>query len=71
MTAHEEFSREKKGIDGFIASGYIIREISEDLDGAMVCFHKTNSQEHPAELRLLTSEGRKYITTLLIEQQKG
>ena len=69
MTAHEEYSREKRGVDGFLSAGYIIFDIREDLDGATVRFQKMDSFDMYSELRLMTAEGRKYIAVRLIEQQ--
>ncbi|WP_405105036.1 hypothetical protein MHH28_20540 [Paenibacillus sp. FSL K6-1217] len=66
MSAFAEFGRERQEIDNLIGQGYTIAGIYEDLDGARVTFIRSAPAGGPVELRLLTADARKHMTTLLL-----
>ncbi|WP_028611406.1 hypothetical protein [Paenibacillus harenae] len=66
MSDYGLFQEEKNRLDAYISRQFKIVGITENLSGATV------ELEHPgggqAEVRLLTAEGRKYMSNLVIKQ---
>ncbi|MFK4998148.1 hypothetical protein ACI2OX_14655 [Bacillus sp. N9] len=51
--------------------GYKIKSITENLSGAFVEFERyTESQVENETLHVLTANGRKYFSVILLEQQR-
>lgn len=67
MSEYQQFLQERDRIDFFIQQGYRIVNINENLSGAFVEFVKDKQKEI---LHVVTPEGRKYFSVVLIQQQK-
>ncbi|TXK75936.1 hypothetical protein [Paenibacillus sp. N3.4] len=67
MSDYKQYMQEKLRLDGFVAQGFKIAGVKEDLSGTWL------ELEHPggeaAQLHLTTANARKYFATLLIEQK--
>ncbi|WP_400243497.1 hypothetical protein AB3U99_20130 [Niallia sp. JL1B1071] len=73
MSDYQKFLHERDQIDYLISDGYRIKNIIEDLNGAMVQLEKqdrSNSSVEQRTLRIHTADGRKYFSVLLLEQLK-
>ncbi|KAA9008389.1 hypothetical protein F4V43_01160 [Paenibacillus spiritus] len=70
MSAYDDYAREKEAVDEQVSTGYAIAGIAEDLDGAVVRFVRGEPAPAAAELRLLTADARKYVTTLLVAAKR-
>lgn len=69
MSDYQQFLNERDKIDFLIQKGYRINKVIENLDGAYVDFL------HPHDkiiqtLQIETANGRKYFSSLLIQQTK-
>ena len=71
MSEHQQFLREREHIDFLIDKGYKIKNITENLYGALVEFEKVeNNDEKSLEtLQIQTPNARKYFSVKLIQQQ--
>ncbi|MEK5382150.1 hypothetical protein [Niallia sp. FSL W8-0635] len=73
MSDYQQFLHERDQIDYFISDGYQIKNIIEDLNGAIIQLEKydrSNSLVEKQMLRIHTADGRKYFSVLLLEQLK-
>ncbi|MBP2239840.1 hypothetical protein J2Z40_000393 [Cytobacillus eiseniae] len=73
MSDYQTFLQERDQIDYFTQKGYRIKNITENLSGAFVEFERESkeSKEFNKEtLHILTADGRKYFSVVLINQQK-
>ncbi|RID83536.1 hypothetical protein D1953_15840 [Peribacillus asahii] len=72
MSEYQEYVKERDQIDFLIQNGYRVKYITENLDGALVEFEKSeNSSERKKEiLNILTPNARKYLSAKLLGQQK-
>jgi len=67
MGEYEQFLQEKNQIDYLLKKGFSFYKVSENLSGAIVEFRKS---DHEQELvHVLTPNGRKYFSALLLQQQ--
>ncbi|MDF2922241.1 MAG: hypothetical protein K0R57_1155 [Paenibacillaceae bacterium] len=75
MRDHEEYREEKASIDGYLAQGYTIAGLREDMDGTLVLLAKGDAKPEMASLRLLNPDSRKYVAVLVyagqLEQDAG
>lgn len=74
MSEYQQFLQERDQIDFLIQKGYRIGNVKETLSGAFVEFVKTDSktsEETTETLKVVTPEGRKYFSVLIIKQQKA
>lgn len=67
MSEYQIFLKERDQIDFLFQKGFRINSITENLSGAFVDFQKEDVTE---TLHIVTPEGRKYFSVLLIKQQK-
>lgn len=67
MSEYQAFLQERDKIDFLLQKGFKITNIIENLSGAFVDFEKKGEKE---TLHVITPEGRKYFTVMLIKQQK-
>lgn len=67
MSEYQDFLNERDKIDYLIQKGYKIKSVNENLSGAFVDFQKDDLVE---TLQIVTPDGRKYFSVLLIKQQK-
>jgi len=68
MSDYQQFLQERDRIDFLIEKGYKIKSVVENLSGAILEFEKgTGACE---SLQVLTANGRKYFSSLLINQQR-
>ncbi|WP_438447599.1 hypothetical protein [Gorillibacterium sp. sgz5001074] len=65
MSSYEEFLSEKEDIDAYIAQGYSITALKEDLDGTEVRFVRGGTEPGQMVLLLLNPDARKYVTALI------
>lgn len=70
MSSFKEFALEKEKIDLYLYEGYEISKVTESLDGAYVEFEKPENREEKQSLILSTADGRKYLSSIVFEQQK-
>ncbi|MEI3604322.1 hypothetical protein SPD48_01340 [Pseudogracilibacillus sp. SE30717A] len=70
MSEYKIFLQERDQIDFLIQKGYKITKVTENLNGAYIEF-ENNEQEDKEVLHIITPEGRKYFSVLLISQQQG
>ena len=69
MSEYKTFLQERDRIDFLIQQKYKITSITENLNGAYVEFGKEGTEEKEV-LHIITPEGRKYFSVVLIKQQK-
>jgi hypothetical protein len=67
MSSYESFLNEKNKLDGYMSQHFKIHEFKEDLSGAWLELGLPGGEK--ATLQLLTADGRKYASYLLIKQQ--
>jgi hypothetical protein len=65
MSAYVEFWEEKQKIDALLRKGFSIVEIHEHLEGADVQFKFKGTIPAQEQLRLLTADARKYVSSLI------
>ncbi|MFB5282499.1 hypothetical protein [Peribacillus sp. Hz7] len=72
MSEYQEYVKERDQIDFLIQNGYRVKYITENLDGALVEFEKSDelSEKKKEILNILTPNARKYLSAKLLEQQK-
>lgn len=71
MSEYKQYLQERDRIDYLIQTDYKIKNIIENLSGAFVDFERTvNSKTEVETLQVVTPEGRKYFSVVLIKQQK-
>lgn len=70
MKAHLEFKEECSMLDGYLAEGYAIIGILEDLDGTQVWLVKGGQQVEKAVVLLLNPDARKYAASLIFESKR-
>ena len=70
MSSYHEYAVEKEKVDFYQLSGYRITNVIESLDGAYVEFTLQENSEHKQSLVVSTADGRKYLSSLVFEQQK-
>ncbi|MCQ6275000.1 hypothetical protein JMM81_08505 [Bacillus sp. V3B] len=73
MSEYEQFLQERDRIDFLIQKGYKIKNIIENLSGAVVEFEK--SESHKTEMKretlhILTPNARMYFSVRLLQQQE-
>ncbi|WP_203364302.1 hypothetical protein [Bacillus sp. REN10] len=75
MSSYQEFQAEKQKIDQLYEKGYVITHVHENLSGAFITFErpkgKGNHQSRKIKLHILTADGRKYFSNLIIARQKS
>ncbi|RUS49058.1 hypothetical protein [Cohnella sp. AR92] len=69
MSAYDDYAAEKQALEELVADGYLIARVTELLDGAEVIFVKQGAEKK--KVNLLTADARKYLSYLLIAQQKA
>jgi hypothetical protein len=70
MSSYKEFALEKEKIDFYQHRGYEVSKVTESLDGAFVEFEQPANSEDRQSLVLSTADGRKYLSSIVFEQQK-
>ncbi|MDQ0154759.1 hypothetical protein [Robertmurraya andreesenii] len=68
MSEYQTYLQERDKLDFYIQKGYRIKNITENLSGAFV--ELENDAQEKETLHIVTPEGRKYFSVLLIKQQK-
>jgi hypothetical protein len=68
MSDHQQYLNERDKIDFFIQKGYRITSILEHLDGATLELMQPEKNEKET-LLIGTANGRKYFSSLLINQK--
>jgi hypothetical protein len=68
MSDHQQYLNERDKIDFFIQKGYRITSILEHLDGATLELMHPEKKEKETFL-IGTANGRKYFSSLLINQK--
>lgn len=70
MSSYKEYALEKEKIDLYQYRGYEISKVTESLDGTFVEFEQQENPEDKQSLVLYTADGRKYLSSIVFEQQK-
>lgn len=71
MSEYEQYLQERDRIDYLTQKGFKIKNITENLSGAFIDFERTvDSKTESETLQVVTPEGRKYFSVVLITQQK-
>jgi hypothetical protein len=70
MSAYAEYDKEKRTVDALLEDGFAIVSINEVLDGMEIRFRKLPPECDEAQLLLLTADARKYVSNLIVSQQK-
>ncbi|ELK46550.1 hypothetical protein [Halobacillus sp. BAB-2008] len=73
MSSYQEFEAEREKIDFLLEQGYIIKGVTENLDGAFLEFDYQGNDSTRSEterLHILHPDSRKYFSTILVQQQK-
>ncbi|WP_432363379.1 hypothetical protein [Sporosarcina sp. UB5] len=65
MSDHLLSLDEMKQVDGYLASGFKVHSVRENLSGTFVEFKR---QEEEVCLQITTAEARKYFAAKLLEQ---
>lgn len=68
MSTYNAFLNERDKIDFLTEKGYLIKQVTEHLDGANVAFEKADGEKQILLIR--TADARKYFTSIIIKQQK-
>jgi hypothetical protein len=69
MSAYEEFIEEKAKIDGYLAQGYSIAGLKEDMDGTQIWLVRGDKVLEKASLALVNPDSRKYASSLVFGLQ--
>ncbi len=72
MSDYAQFVEERKQINSFLAQGFTIQRVIENLDGAYVEFTKGDGDDRVYEkhiIHIITPDARKYFSVKLIESQ--
>ena len=74
MSDYTQYVEERERIDSFLAQGFTIQRVMENLDGAYVEFIKGEDaggayQKHI--LHIISPDARKYFSVKLIESQRS
>ena len=72
MSDYAQYVDERKQINSFLAQGFTIQRVSENLDGAYVEFTKGENDRGVYEkhiLHITNPDARKYFSVKLIESQ--
>ncbi len=70
MSEYQQYLQERDRIDYLTQKGYKIKYITENLSGAFVDFERAiDSKTEVETLQIVTPEGRKYFSVVLIKQQ--
>ncbi|MFC5448447.1 hypothetical protein [Paenibacillus aestuarii] len=69
MSEYEQYLKEKQQLEVLVALLYKITSVKENLSGAYV--HLENAQGETAILHLETANARKYLGTVLIQQESS
>ncbi|MBO9128782.1 hypothetical protein [Bacillus sp. 165] len=73
MSEYKEFIIERSKMDVLIQKGYRIKRVTEHLNGASIEFElthpKSSEQKRNEVLHIQTAEGRKYFSSLILQQQ--
>lgn len=69
MKEHELYVEEKSLIDDFMEQGFVIKKVSENLDGALVDFYHEKKRKIQT-LHVKSAEARKYFSTILMQHNK-
>ncbi|MGM9930054.1 hypothetical protein [Pradoshia sp.] len=72
MSDYAKYVEERKRIDSFLAQGFTIQRVTENLDGAYVEFTKREDAGGAYEkhiLHIITPDARKYFSVKLMESQ--
>lgn len=71
MSTHHDFLEEKGKIDFLTEKGYVIKKVTENLNGSSVVFEKGEETGNLIEmLQIENADARKYFATLIISQRK-
>ncbi|WP_262174664.1 hypothetical protein [Saccharococcus sp. Marseille-Q5394] len=65
MSDHLLSLDEMKQVDGYVANGFKVHSVRENLSGTFVEFKR---QEEEVCLQIMTAEARKYFAAKLLEQ---
>ncbi len=72
MSDYQHYLEEKEKIDFLVQTGYRIKDVLENLSGAFVRFEKEIEGVQEIEtLHILTADGRKYFSVMMIAQNQG
>jgi hypothetical protein len=72
LSDYQQYVTEREKIDFLIQKGFCIKGVLENLSGAFVQFEKGTGKGRETEtLHILTAEGRKYFSVMMIKQNKG
>ncbi len=72
MSDYAQYVEERKQINSFLAQGFTIQRVIENLDGAYVEFTKGEGEGNAYEkhiLHIINPDARKYFSVKLIENQ--
>ncbi|MFC7392272.1 hypothetical protein [Scopulibacillus cellulosilyticus] len=67
MSTHKRYLEEKKTIDLLLHEGYVIRKVTEKLDGDLVEFQKGKKLEMHY---IQNPDARKYFSAALLSRKK-
>jgi hypothetical protein len=70
MSSSKEYALEKEKIDFYQDRGYKIIKVTESLDGTYVEIEQLENREDKQSFILYTADGRKYLSSIVFEQQK-
>ncbi|WP_181347030.1 hypothetical protein [Thalassobacillus sp. CUG 92003] len=73
MSSYREFEAEREKIDFLLEQGYMIKGVTENLNGAFLEFEYQGSEVEKNKqevLQILHPDARKYFSTILVQQQK-
>ncbi|MCF6408991.1 hypothetical protein [Pseudalkalibacillus salsuginis] len=68
MSDYKEYLSEREQIDLMFEKGYFIKNVQENLSGAIVTFEKNGSETET--LHIKTADARKYFSNLLLATSK-
>lgn len=69
MSEYKLFVKEKEQMDALVEAGYLITDITENVNGSFVEF--SLGKKETESLHIVTPEGRKYFAVVLIKQQQA
>lgn len=72
MSEYQQYLQERNSIDLLLNKGYRITRVMEDLSGATLELAKMENGERKTEvLQILTANGRRYFSVLLLGRKKA
>ncbi|WP_408007423.1 hypothetical protein ACJROX_22420 [Pseudalkalibacillus sp. A8] len=69
MSDYQEYLLEREQIHRMFEKGYFIKDVQENLSGALLKFEKPGTETET--LHIKTADARKYFSNLILQQRQN